>query len=85
MDISFAHIPREANVSAIYSQAGKMFKEQAENDRVTDYTMKEHFEKAMYFLAEKAVRRGFYALRGMSIEAIADAISESVLKWVREK
>ena len=76
--LTFDSLPLNAALFTIYSQAGKMFEEQVKSDPQTDYTQREEFNKAIWFIAEKAKRRGFLALQTMSVDEIAADIANQI-------
>ncbi len=78
MATSFDSLPLTSALFTIYSQAGRMFAEQVKNDPGTDYTKSEFFNNAIWFIAEKAKRRGFLGLQSMSIEEIASDIGNQI-------
>ena len=78
MAISFDSLPQTAALFTIYSQAGRIFAEQVKNDPGTDYTQPKAFKDAIWFIAEKAKRRGFYGLQGMSTEEVASYIGNQI-------
>ena len=78
MAISFDSLLLNASLFSIYSQAGRMFEEQVKNDPGTDYTQSKAFKDAIWFIAERAKRRGFYGLQGMSTEEVASDIGNQI-------
>jgi hypothetical protein len=78
MTLTFATVPANATRFDIYGHAGEIFAEQQAHDRNTDYTVKEHYDKAIYYIAEKAYKHGFSALRGLTVHQIAAGIGQQM-------
>jgi len=76
--LTFDSVPLNAALFTIYSHAGKMFEEQVKSDPRTDYTQRETFNTAIWFIAEKAKRRGFLGLQTMSVDEIAADIANQI-------
>lgn len=81
---TFGDLPPNADLVTIIDTAGKMFDEQVRQDKRTNYGNEKAFNDAIWFLAEKAQRRGFSALRSMSTSEIASMIvrrMDAYLEW----
>lgn len=74
----FRDLPPDVPLSAICAKAGELFEEQVRRDRRTDYTQKEAFNDAIWYLAEEAQQQGFLHFRGKSREHIANEIGDSL-------
>ena len=83
MATSFDSLLQGASRFTIYSQAGRIFEEQVRDDPGTDYTKKEHFEKAIWYIAEEAQSGGFSALQGMSTEQVASGIGNHIMAYLK--
>src|SRR5207245_1229926 len=83
MATSFYSLPRSASLSSIYNQASKIFEEQVRNNPRTDYTQAQAYNTAIWYIAEKACRRGFSALQYMSIGDVASGIGNHISAYLK--
>ena len=79
----FDDLPKDASLTAIYGRAGEIFEEQVRRDAQTDYTRRDHFNVAIWFIAEEAQRQDFIKLQDMSIRRIANEIGNYIASYWR--
>lgn len=82
---SFDDLPINASRTAIYGKAGDIFEEQVKRDAQTDYTQKQAFNDAIWYIAEEAQHQGFINLHGKSIGQIADEIGDYISSHLKSR
>ena len=79
MDNPFRQVPKTASLDDICGEAGKVFAARKESNPLVD------FNTEVWFLAGDAVEAGLLALSGMARGQVAQAMGDSISRWIDSK